>query len=117
MATLDNYNANIVDLVPCLLGEQVKEQYNKELVNATDDKIKKTKEYVMKRGSDTLLLIGADQRWYGSLKNQLQQNMSMGTNNYPKSVNKTTNILNTFAKTSKSNGKPRKDGIIKTTQK
>ena len=71
MATLDDYNANIVDLIPCLLEEWVKEQYNKELVNATDDKIKKAKEYMMKRLSATLLLRGADRGWYGSLKNQL----------------------------------------------
>ena len=35
----------------------------------------------------------------------------MGTKNYPKSVNETMNILNTFAKTSKSNGNPRKGGL------
>ena len=37
--------------------------------------------------------------------------MSMGTNNYPKSVDWTMNILNTFAKTSKSNWNQRKGGI------
>ena len=37
MATLDNYNANIGNLVPCLLEKWVKKQYNKELVNATND--------------------------------------------------------------------------------
>ena len=110
-ATLDKYNANIMDLVPCLLGERVKEQYNKEFIDATNDKIKKAKEYAMKRGSATLLLIGADRGWYGSLKNQLQQNMGMGTNNYPKSVDKSMNILNNFTKTSKSNGNPRKGGV------
>ena len=95
MATLEDYNANIVDLVPCLLKEWVKEQYNKELENATDNE----------------LLIGADQGWYGSLKNQLQLNMAMGANNYPKSVDETMNILNTFAKTLKSNGSQRKGAI------
>ena len=111
MATLNDYNANIIDLVPCLLKEWVMEQYNKEFVDATDDEIKKAKEYVLKRDSTTLMLIGADQGWYGSLKNQLQQNMAMGTNNYTKSVDVTMNILNTFAKTFKSNGNQRKGGI------
>ena len=60
MVTLDDYNANIVDLLPCLPEEKVKEEYDKELVNATDDKVKKAREYVLKRGSATLLLIGAD---------------------------------------------------------
>ena len=35
----------------------------------------------------------------------------MGTNNNLKSVNETMNILNTFTKTSKSNGNPRKGGL------
>ena len=30
MATLDDYNANIIDLVPCLLKKRIKEQYNKD---------------------------------------------------------------------------------------
>ena len=111
MATIDEYNANNIDLVPCLLEELVKEQYNKDLVNATDDEIKKAKEYVLKRGSVTMLLIGADRGRYGSLKNQLQLNISMGTDNYPKSVDETMNILNTFAKISKSNGNQRKGAI------
>ena len=62
---------------------------------------KKTREYVLKQGSATLLLIGADHTRYGSMKNQIQQNMAMGTNNYPKLVHETMNILNTFAKTNK----------------
>ena len=66
---------------------------------------------MMKRGPATLLLIGADQGQNGSLKNQLQQNMSIGTNNYPKSVDIMMNILNTFARTSKSNSNTRKGGI------
>ena len=57
-----------------------------------------------------MLLIGADQGCYGSLKNQLQQNMAIGTNNYPKSVDETMNVLNPFAKTSKSMVTPGKAG-------
>ena len=78
--------------------------------DATYEELKRATEYVLKGGSATLLLIGADQGQYGSLKIQLQQDMAMGTNKYPKSVDKTVNILNTFAKTSKSNGNPRKGG-------
>ena len=48
------------------------------------------------------MLIGAVRCRYGEMKNQMQQNMAMGTNNYPKSVDETMNILNTFTKTSKS---------------
>ena len=68
---------------------------------ATEKEIEKAKEYVMKRGLAILLLIGADRNRYGAMKNKMQQNMAMGTNNYPKSVDETMNILNTFAKTSK----------------
>ena len=68
MTTLDDYNANIMDLVPCLLEERLKEQYNKELANATEDEVNKAKEHVLKRGSATLLFIGADRGCYGSLK-------------------------------------------------
>ena len=68
---------------------------------ATGEEIKKAKEYVFKRGSVTLLLIGVDCAQCCGMKNQMQQNMAMGTNNYPKSVDKTMKILNTFAKTSK----------------
>ena len=63
-----------------------------KLLNATDDRIKKANEYALKRGSTTLLLIGADWGQYGSLKNQLQQNTSTDTNNYLKSVDETMNI-------------------------
>ena len=48
-----------------------------------------------------MLLTVADQVHYGAMKNEMQQNMAMGTNNYPKSVDETMNILNTFEKMSK----------------
>ena len=85
-------------------------------MDATDDKIKKAKEYyLLKRNSAALPLIGTDQGWYGGLKNQFQQNMSIKTTNYPKLIDETMNILNTFAKTSKNNGNPRKGGIKRAT--
>ena len=68
---------------------------------ATEEKIKKAKEYVLKRGLATLLLIEADHIRYGSMKKQMQQNMVMETNNYPKLVNETMNILIIFTKTDK----------------
>ena len=68
---------------------------------ATGDEIKKAKEYVLKRGLATILLIGEYQGPYGGMKNQMQWNMAMGTNNYPRSVDKTMKFLNTFALTSK----------------
>ena len=74
--------------------------------------LKKAKEYVLKRGSATLLLISTDWGHYGGLKNQLQQGMAMGMNNYPKFVDETMKTLNTFAKLSKCNGNQRK-GTIK----
>ena len=56
---------------------------------------------MLKRGPETLLLIGTDHGRYGTMKNQMQQNMTMGTNNYPKSIDEIVNILNTFIKTNK----------------
>ena len=95
---LDDYNANIVDFVPCLVEETLKDMYNTIVNLATSKELKNAKDYDFKRGSATLLLIGADQGRYGTTKNQMQK-MAMGTNNYPKSVDETTNILNMFAKT------------------
>ena len=102
MAMHDDYNANIVSLIPCFVEETVKEMFQIMMDLATEEVIKKAKEYVLKRGSATLLLIGTDHTRYGCMKNQMQQNMAMGTNNYPKLVDKTMNISNTFAKTNKS---------------
>ena len=59
------------------------------------------REQVFKRGLATLLLIRADYGHYGIMKNQVQQNMAMGTNNYPKSGDDTMNTLNTCAKMNK----------------
>ena len=66
-----------------------------------EKEIKKAKDYVLKKGFATLLPIGADHTQYGTMKNQMQQNMAMGANNYPKSVDDTMKILHTFAKISK----------------
>ena len=32
VATLDKYNANVLDLIPCLLKDEVKEKYNKDVI-------------------------------------------------------------------------------------
>ena len=84
MATMDNYDANIVNLVPFLFEETM---FGTTVNQATEEEIKKAKEYVMKRGLAVLLLIGADRNTYGGMKNQMQQNMAIGMNNHPKSVN------------------------------
>ena len=76
---LDDYDANIVGLVPCLVEETVKEMFQAMMDLAPEDEIKKVKDYILKKGSATLLLIGADCTWYGTIKNQMQQNMAMGT--------------------------------------
>ena len=81
--------------------QTVIEMFGTPMDLATEEEVKKAKEYVLKRGSATLLLIGADRNRYGGIKNQMQQIMFMGTNNYLKSVDETMNILNTFAKTNK----------------
>ena len=70
---------------------------------ATPEELTNAKDYVFKRGSATLLLIGADYGHYGPMKSQMQQNMAMGNNNYPKLVDEVMNIFNTFAKTTKTN--------------
>ena len=57
---LDGYNANIVDLVPCLVEETSKEMYDTTVDLATPEVLKNAKDYVFKRGCATLLLIGAD---------------------------------------------------------
>ena len=96
MATLDNYDANIVGLVPCLV-EECEKMFGPMMDLATEEELKKAKGYVLKRGSATFLLICTDRNRYRGMKNQMQQNMAMGTNNYTKSVDETMNTLNTFA--------------------
>ena len=73
MATLDDYNANVVDLVPCLVENALKELNNMTMDLANKREIKKARDYVLKRGPATLLLIGADHRRYGAMKNQTQK--------------------------------------------
>ena len=47
---LDDYNANIVGLVPCLVEETVKEMFETTMDLTTEEEIKKVEEYVLKRG-------------------------------------------------------------------
>ena len=97
-ATLNDYDANIVGLVPCLIEETVEETFETIIDLATE---KESQGVCFEMGSATSLLIGVDQTWCRRMKNQMQQNMAMGANNYPKSVDETVNTLNTFAKISK----------------
>ena len=101
LATLDDYNANVVDLVPCLVEDSVNNLYGKTIDQATKEELKVTRENVLKRGLATFLLIGTDCIRYGVMKNQMQQNMAIGTNNYLKLEDETMNIINTIATTSK----------------
>ena len=80
----DDYNANIVSLVPCLVEESVKEMFQTLMERASDEEIKRAREYVLKKRSATLLLIGVDRTRYRSMKNQMQQNMAVVTNNKDK---------------------------------
>ena len=73
MAMLDDYNTNIVDSIPCLVEETLKEMFDTTVDLATPEELKNAKVYVFKRGSATLLLIGADCRHYGPMKSQMQQ--------------------------------------------
>ena len=90
-----------MSLVPGLIKDNLKEICNVAVDLATEEEIKKAKKYVFKKGSATLLSIGADHGCYEARKNQMQQNMAMGTNNYLKIVDKMMNTLNTFTKTNK----------------
>ena len=102
MATLEDYNTNFIDLVPCLVKEALDELSDTTMDLTTEKELKEAREYMLKRGLATVLMIGADHGRYGTMKNQMQQNMAMGTNNYPKSIDEIMNILNTFIKTNKS---------------
>ena len=46
VATLNDYNVNMLDMVPCLLEDDVKEKYNKEVKYATKVELKTARENV-----------------------------------------------------------------------
>ena len=62
---------------------------------ATEDEIDRAKKSLERKASERLLLIGADWHRYGNMKNTMQLNMALGTNNYPDSIKETMNIMNT----------------------
>ena len=101
VATLDDYNAIILDLIPCLLKDEVKEKYIKDIKSENEMELKAAKESVKKKTSAALLLIATDYGRYGEVRNHFHQSKAMGTNNYPRSINETMNVLNIFAKPSK----------------
>ena len=47
---IDDYDANIVSLVPCLVEETVKGLFGTTMDMATEEEIKKAKQYVLKKG-------------------------------------------------------------------
>ena len=69
MAMLEDYDANVVDLVPCLVKDALNDLSNTTIELATEKEMKEAKEYVLKRRSVTLLLIGTDCARYGIMKN------------------------------------------------
>ena len=71
MAMLHDYNTNNIGLVTCLVEETLKKMYNTTVDLVTPEEVKNVKDYVFKRGSATLLLIGAYHRCYGLMKNQM----------------------------------------------
>ena len=101
VATLDDYNANILELASCLLEEGIKGKYNKNVHDANKTELKAATENVRKKTLAAFLLIAADCGWYSEMKNCFKQNMAMGTNNYPTSIDETMKVLKTFATTSK----------------
>ena len=98
LTTLDDYITNAVDLVLCLVQDKVKELYDRMIDQAIKEEMNVAREYVLKKGSSTLLLIGANHQRHRAMKNEMQKNMAMSTNNHLKSVVDTMNILNTFPK-------------------
>ena len=49
VATIDNYNANILDLIPCLLEDEVKEKFNKDSKSANEVELRQQKKALKRR--------------------------------------------------------------------
>ena len=54
---LNDYNANVPDMISRLLADEVKEKYNKKVKYATKVELKTARENVWKKTSAALLLI------------------------------------------------------------
>ena len=52
-------------------------------------------------GDGSTFLHGADKTCHSGLKSTLAQNMSMGSNQYPRTTEEALNILNTYSQTTK----------------
>ena len=52
MTTLDDYDVNFVGIVPCLVEEILKEMFGATIDLATEEEIKKAKEYFIKRDEE-----------------------------------------------------------------
>ena len=50
MATLKDYNIHIIDLVPCLVEDALKELSDTTMDLVTEKKLKEAREYVLKEG-------------------------------------------------------------------
>ena len=98
--SLDDFESCTLGKFPCLVKKKLSKLYNKTIDEAIEDEIKMSKEGVKK---EVILISGADKLRYGGLKSTLDQHLSMGMNQYPCTVNKTLNILNTYHTTTKGN--------------
>ena len=50
LATLDDYDANMVNLVPCLVEDRVEGMHGKTVEQATKEELRMAREYVLKTG-------------------------------------------------------------------
>ena len=108
--SMDDYQTCVLEKFPCLMEEKMLEKYDKSMDEATQAEIIECEKAVKKETMTALFIHGADKIGYGGLKRNLAQNMSMGSNQYPRSMEEALNILNTYSKTTRhqKKGKPTK---------
>ena len=78
VAIFDDYNMNILYLIPCLPVDNVKEKYNKDIMSASESELKAAKESVKKKTLVAILMIGADHGMYGERKNYFNKTWIRG---------------------------------------
>ena len=87
--------ANILGNIQCLLRDKMKKMFSTKLEDSTKEQLNRAKKYLERKTPGQLLLISADQSRYNDMKNNMQLNMAMGTNNYPNFLKEKMNIMNT----------------------
>ena len=101
--SLDHFDACTLGKFPCLVK---KNSANYTTNRFCEHELKTSEEVVKKEVMAALLLSGADILRYGGLKSTLAQHLSMGINQYPRTVDETLNIINTYHKTTKGSPLP-----------